>query len=171
MALIVEDGTGKADAESYLSVADATAYHTKMGNKEAWAAVGNEAAKEAMLRQGADYLRDRYFGRWMGVTTTLTQRLDWPRIGTYYRTRQFVASDVVPEEIKNACAELALRAASAALNPDTTQTIKREKIGPIEVEYDEFSPTATSYAAIDAMLAPYLLIGATSGINMPRMRT
>ena len=32
MALEVEDGTGKSTAESYISVADATTYHTARGN-------------------------------------------------------------------------------------------------------------------------------------------
>lgn len=171
MALIVEDGSGKADAESYLSVADATAHHLKMGNKEAWAAVGNEATKEALLRQGANYLRDRYLGQWQGQATVHTQRLDWPRTGTVSRTGAFIAINVVPEEVKAACAELALKAASAALMPDTTQKVKREKVGPIEVEYDEFSPSSAVFIAIDSMLAALLKPGFASGVNMPRMRT
>ncbi|MBW2635985.1 MAG: hypothetical protein JRC86_00410 [Deltaproteobacteria bacterium] len=32
MSIVVEDGTGKADAETLISVADATAYHTARGN-------------------------------------------------------------------------------------------------------------------------------------------
>ena len=36
MALTHEDGTGKADAESYLSVTDADTYHTAHGDPAAW---------------------------------------------------------------------------------------------------------------------------------------
>ena len=38
MAIVTEDGTGKADAESYISVADASTYHAARGNTE-WADV------------------------------------------------------------------------------------------------------------------------------------
>lgn len=171
MALIVEDGSGLANAESYLSVVDATAHHLKMGSKEAWGAVGNEATKEALLRQGANYLRDRYLGQWLGEATVSAQRLDWPRAGATSRTGASIASNVVPEEVKAACAELALKAASTSLMPDATQTVKREKVGPIEVEYNEFSPSSPVFIAIDAMLAALLKPGFASGINMPRTRT
>ncbi len=171
MALIVEDGTGKADAESYLSVVDATAYHTKMGNKEAWASVGNEAAKEAALRQATNYLRNRYYSMWEGSAIASTQRLDWPRSGVPTRDGSGeIPSNSVPEDIEAACAELALKTASGDLMPDTNQAVKREKIGPIEVEYDPYSPSSAVYQSIDAMLAPYLLVGAQPGVNVPLMR-
>ena len=44
MALIVEDGTGLANAESYVSVADATTYHTNYGNT-AWTAIIRSTAR------------------------------------------------------------------------------------------------------------------------------
>lgn len=171
MALDVETGTGSATAESYLSVVDAAAYHLKMGNRDAWALVGNEGAKEAMLRRATNYLRDRYYDMWLGDMAVSTQRLDWPRNGVWTRSGNGLASTIVPEEVKDACAELALRASSAALMPDTSQGIKREKIGPIEVEYDQYSPSAAAFASIDAMLAPYLVSGAQPGLNVPLMRS
>jgi hypothetical protein len=170
MSLIVEDGTGKADAESYISVADATTYHTNMGNRDAWGSIGNEAAKEAVLRQATSFMSNRYFEQWMGYGTNLTQRLDWPRIGVYTRNRNVVANNAIPDQIKAACAELALRAASGELEPDMQQAVKREKIGPIEVEYDQYSPDTPTYLRIDAMLAEFLSAGGASGPNMPLMR-
>ena len=47
MTLIVEDGTGLANAESYVSVADATTYHANIGNT-AWAAITSDATKEQL---------------------------------------------------------------------------------------------------------------------------
>ena len=171
MSLIVEDGTGLADAESYLSVADATTYHTNMGNSVAWAAVGVTAVQEAMLRRATNYLRSRYYNMWEGRAIAAAQRLDWPRWGVPTRDGYgAIASNAVPEEVKNACAELALKAFSADLMPDESQAVKREKIGPIEVEYDQTSSSAPSYVAIDAMLAPFLIAGSRPGLNVPLMR-
>lgn len=171
MALIVENGTGLDNAESYLSVADATAYHTKMGNAVAWDAVGVEAVQEAMLRRATNYLRSRYYSMWAGTPIAPFQRLDWPRWGVpTWDGYNAVASDSVPEDIKAACAELALKAASGDLMPDTSQTVKREKVGPLEVEYDQYSPSSPAYQSIDAMLAPFLLPGSQPGVNVPLMR-
>lgn len=171
MALIVEDGTGLTDAESYLSVADATTYHTKMGSAAAWAAVGVTSVQEAMLRRATNYLRSRYYATWAGMPVAPFQRLDWPRWGVPTRDGgNSLPSNSVPEDIKAACAELALKAATADLMPDSSQTVKREKVGPLEVEYNEYSPSSPAYTSIDAMLAPFLLPGSQPGVNVPLMR-
>ena len=171
MALIVEDGTGLPDAESYISVLDATAYHLKMGRKEAWALVGNEASKEAMLRRATQYLQSRYLGRWKGNPRVFTQVLDWPRTGVETRNMSFVSNAIVPEEVKAACAELALKAFSEDLMPDATQTVKREKVGPLETEYDIYGTPSSKFESIDAMLSAYFSAGGTSPLNVPRVRT
>lgn len=170
MALIVEDGTGLTNAESYLSVVDATAYHTKMGNSAAWAAVGIESVQEAMLRRATNYLRSRYYAMWQGTPIAPFQRLDWPRWGVPTRNGyNAIASNEVPEEVKDACAELALKASTTELMPDSNQAIKREKIGLIEVEYDQYS-APPSFSSVDSMLAPLLLPGSQPGVNVPLMR-
>lgn len=167
--LVVEDGTAKADADSYISAAAADTYHDKRGNT-AWAAL-TEAAKETHLRAATDYLLQIYRKRWGGYRYTATQSLDWPRsfvylepfvhgaVGTY---PYLVANDVVPTEVANACAELALRAIDGALFADLAQGVVREKIGPLETEYDRNSPQAARYVAVEAMLAPYLTRGGDS---------
>lgn len=154
MALVVEDGTGKADAESYISVADAGTWHSNRGNT-AWAAIATEAAKEAALRKATDYMVQVYSLRWKGNRVTATQALDWPREGVEVYGFE-IDSDVLPEAVANACAELALRASAGDLTPDVTRRTLREKVGPIEVEYDPNAPTLPDYQAIDNMLAPYL---------------
>jgi hypothetical protein len=170
MALIVEDGTGLSNAESFMSVAEATAYHLANGNKAAWSEVAGELTKEAMLRQATTYIQNRYFAKWCGHPVLTTQKLDWPRTGVLFRNGGFVASTSVPSEVKAACAELALRAASAALMPDGAPTVTFEKIGPIEVKYEPFTTPADPYAAIDALLAPFLVPGSQSGINAGLVR-
>jgi hypothetical protein len=157
MSLIVEDGTIVPGAESYISVADASTYHTARGNT-AWAALATDALREAALRRATDYMRQAYRSRWQGYKVNEDQALDWPRYDVEVEGYA-VDSDIVPTEIKNACAELALRASAADLNPDLTQGVLSEQVGSIQVTYDKASPQFTRYRAIDAILSPYLKAG------------
>jgi hypothetical protein len=169
MALIVENGTGLANAESYVSVADATTYHANRGNA-AWAALASDTVREQLLRRATDYMMQTYRLRWNGTRVNGVQALDWPRayvkrqdyeyqglngstfIGGYY----YYPSNEVPPEVKNACAELALKASSSTLLADLTQGVKRKKVDVLEIEYDQYSPQTKRYVAIDRLLAPFL---------------
>jgi hypothetical protein len=153
MALITENGTGLADAESFISVADATTYHAAMGNV-AWAVLSTDKMEQC-LRKGAAYMGQVYNSRWQGLRVNNTQALDWPRVGVVANNYAVLAT-VVPTSVQNACAELALRASAGELLADTEQQITRETIGPITTEYDKSSAQAKRYPAIDAMLRPYL---------------
>lgn len=157
MALITEDGAAKADAESYISVADASTYHSNRGNLT-WATMSNQEMEEA-LRRATDYIEQVYRSRWLGYRKTTTQALSWPRSqvpfpdgGVY----AYYADDAVPVELKNACAEMAWKAAAGELAPDIEQRVKREKVDVLEVEYADHGPQYTQYRAIDNLLAPLL---------------
>ena len=173
MSLIVEDGTGKSNAESYISVADADTYHSNRDNTD-WAAL-TTAEKERLLRIATDYMVAVYRLRWDGYRYVNTQALDWPRIYVPVRDicsvnayPEYVDFDVVPVQVKNACAELALKANNETLLADQTQSVIREKVGPIEVEYDKFSPQFKRYLQIDAMLNIYF---ASSANQVKLMRS
>ncbi len=168
MSLICEDGSGKSDSESYISVADASNYHTVRGNT-AWAALTTDALREAALRRATDYMRQAYRSRWQGYKVNEDQALDWPRYNVVVEGYA-IDSDIVPTEIKNACAELALRASAADLNPDLTQGVLSEQVGSIQVTYDKASPQFTRYRAIDAILSPYLKAGG-GGCSMGVIRS
>ena len=154
MALIVEDGTGLADAESYISETEADAFHEKRGNT-AWDSVTD---KEALLRKATDYMQGQYAERWSGYRSTLTQALDWPRSNVTLKDRPghgsyYYASDVVPHAVKRACALLALRAASGDLLTDQGQRKVSVTVGPISTTYDSSSSPTTRYLEIDSMLS------------------
>lgn len=155
MAIICEDGTGLSTAETYISVADASTYFTARAITS-WAAIATDALREGYLRLATEYMLQVYRNRWQGVRYTETQALDWPRTGVV-RDSWVVAIDEIPVEVKRACAELALRASAGTLNPDLSQGVISEKVGPIAVTYDHYSPQSPRYKAIEAMLAPYLL--------------
>lgn len=170
MTLIVEDGTGLATAESYISVADATAYHAAQGNA-AWAALASDTVREQLLRKATGYMGQIYRSQWAGTRHHDTQRLDWPRLYVpkkdFGYTPNYYDPDSVPEDVANACAELALKAVAGDLYADQKQTVIRKEIGPLKFEYDPYGPTTTLYSAVDAMLAPYF---AGSGNTMKAVR-
>jgi len=160
MAIIVEDGTGLTNAETYTSVAEATAYFAARGN-EAWADVEN---KEAALRKATDYMMQAYREHWKGYRVKADQALDWPRYqvpregpgGAFYGGIDYYPHTVVPTEIKNACAELALVAASQDLMPNLERAKRHVSIGPISVSYDRGSAESTRFRAVDMTLRPFL---------------
>lgn len=148
MTLEAEDGSGLPNAEAYISVADADQYFSLRGNI-AWAALA-EPAKEAALRLSTDYMAAVYGPRWCGERLTDTQALDWPRAGF----------SGVPEAVRRANAELAVRASAGPLLGDQGAQVKSETVGPISVTYADGARQDVKYAAVDAALrAAGLLCG------------
>lgn len=161
MSLVVEDGTGLSTAEAYCSVAEATAYHAARGNT-AWGDLDTSVQEQA-LRAATDYMVGEYRMRWSGERKTDEQALDWPRSLVPRKDRGaggYYADDAVPQEVKNACASLALRASTATLRKDQTQRKSSVTIGPIHTTYEAGSKVAATYAEVDAMLKPFLTVSA-----------
>ena len=158
--LNVEDGTGLSNADSYASLAEANLYHANHGNVD-WSDI-DATTKEQLLRKATDYMVAQYRLQYAGYRRYSTQSLDWPRLYVPLIDSlsanvfpQYVDFDIVPVTVKNACAELALKAYTAILMQDLTQGVIREKVDVIEVEYDKFSPQQTRYEQIDAMLSVF----------------
>lgn len=148
MALVVEDGTGLSNAESYLSVTDANTYFTNLGTT-AW--TGTDAVKEAVLRKATQYLDATY--SWAGTIASTTQALNWPREGVEDSQGRDL-DNTVPRAIENATAELALAALSGDLVEITNNSnyAIREKVGDIEVEYRSGAPIDRQYRYVDRLL-------------------
>lgn len=153
--IVPEDGTGLADADSYVSVAICSAYHIAFGNA-AWAAASPDD-QNAALRRATQYIDTRY--SFDGHPFSLTQALAWPRDCV-----NGLADDAWPvKRLSDATCELALRALTDSLYDDAqTGDVKSEKIGPIAVEYigGAFGGQ-TQFTVVDNLLAPYL--GGTGG--------
>lgn len=169
MALVTENGSGLADAESFISVADATAYHAARGNA-AWAALASDTIREQALRKATDYMTQMYRERWAGYRVSTTQALDWPRYevprrdlpgNAYYA---YYPSDAVPAEVARACAELALRAAAGTLLEDEDQRISAVSAGSVSVTFQPGSSPRKTYPAIDGLLRPVLKAGGGIGL-------
>lgn len=154
MALIVEDGSGLPNAESYVSVSTAAAYLTAMGSPDFADAQLSE--QEAALRRATQYLDTRY--TFIGEPMTDTQALQWPRSGApVWPVRGIVA----------ACCELAGRALNDALWSDQDDAqITRETVGPITVEYAHGQNDGqVRFAIVDGLLRG-LVSGAGSRLTL-----
>lgn len=157
MALITENGSIVAGAESLCSVADSNTYHRAIGNEAAWYDKDVDV-KERALRNATIFMRQVYRSRWDGARVSSLQALDWPRYGICVDGFP-VLSTTIPDDVKRACAELALRSLDGPLLPDLdtgNNQIKKDKTGPLETEYFENNTDAKArFPGVDAMLAPY----------------
>lgn len=150
MAIIVEDGSIVAGANSYVSRAACTTYHADRANAE-WAAA-TDAAKDAALIRATELLDASY--SWKGEIASDAQALRWPRYGVIDRDGREIAASVVPTQIQKAINELALLALAGSLvggsasNTSTaTGAVKRVKAGSVEVEYRGDAPAAPPVGA------------------------
>lgn len=108
MAIIVEDGTAKTDAVSYLSVTDANTHHTARGNTQ-WSAL-SDANKETALVRATDYIDKRFGRKFRGHKISSAQALEWPRSAATDNDGFAIGSGEVPSQLKKATAEYAMRA-------------------------------------------------------------
>ena len=161
MAFVAENGTGLASANSLATVEFADDYFEERGIA-AW--TGDDTAKEQALVRATDYVETRWRARFKGSRQfpDTPQALSFPRL--------YIGQDgKVPDGIKKAVSEYALRALTAVLLPDPVVTVGaaveavRKKVGPIETETrysNGGSPGAVvlkPYPAADMLVKPYLL--------------
>lgn len=143
----------------------ATAYWTAAGYV---VPEGTSADQITAARQRGSLVIDRYEPRFTGRRTGgFAQERAWPRAGasTYYG--EAIPSDVVPVAIENASYEAALLELTnpGSLSPVVTgsTTVKREKIGQLEVEY-----AASSWTSVEEMIAMAIpVVTAIEGLLWP----
>lgn len=132
MALIIEDGTGVADANSYATVDEAKAWVAARGK----AFTGDDTAIEQLLLTAMD-LVESFRDQFSGNKTDPAQSLQWPRTGATL-DGVLLPGDFIPKELKYAQIQLALDGESTDLQPTGTgQEVLKEKVDVLEVEYAE----------------------------------
>jgi hypothetical protein len=171
--MIVEDGTGLADANSYLSVAEADAYWAARGNAN-WAAA-TTVAKEAALVNASMYVDLRWGTSITGTPVSSHQILVFPRNGLPACAR----GQTFPLRLKWAVAEYAVLALAGPLAPTpevSARTKYRVKVGPLEEETTYATEVGTGsigmwrvYPLADSLmacLAEITTVGANQGRQM-----
>ncbi len=128
-AIVIEDGTGKTNSNSYVTEAELTTYATDRGIT---LNAADDAAKAILLIQAMDYIESLNF---IGDKYSEAQALQWPRSGAFIDGYS-VDVDSIPTLLKQAQMENAI-GIDGGVNPlanVSRETIK-EKVGDIEVEY------------------------------------
>lgn len=162
--LIVETGAGLANANSYISSAEASTYHMDRGSSAAWTAVVD---KEVAIIEATDYLERVFKSRWRGRRIDSNMSLSWPRYDVRDDDDLDVASNTVPTAVKHATAIMALKAGEAPTTSlfidqsaaDRGVKVDKTKAGPVEVETEYFAGNAslTKYPEVEGLLTPLLL--------------
>ena len=148
MSLVVEDGTGLATANAYISVAGFLAYHVAMNNTSA--ADLTTAETEGAIRYATIWMDARY--RWRGDIVDDDQALGMPtEDGEDDQGRDI---EDLPLKVANACAELALMHTEQQLNPIYgPQVVEQEVVGAVKRRFsDKGGNEGYRYPLIDQML-------------------
>lgn len=155
MSMVVENGTGLSNSNSYVSEAEADAY-VLLRLVPDWANLTVER-KEASLVAATDYIEATYRQAFKGHRMGQTQALSWPREDAYVDGFE-VARNIVPDGVKKAAIELAiLHSQGVPLLPDSiTRGIKREKVDVLEVEYQDGALPMAQFPLPSRLLQPYL---------------
>ncbi len=148
ITLVVEDGTGKPNSNTYADVAYARVIAEQMG----YALPADDAELSSLLLQAMPFIDWQCYG---GQRAVPGQALAWPRKYTTYDGTD-VPSNIVPDQVKRAqIAAVNLITLGTNLYPTTDgQFTTKEKVGPIEVEYsDEFLATWNGQPMFAAVMA------------------
>ncbi|QKF52816.1 DnaT-like ssDNA-binding protein [Pseudomonas graminis] len=140
--LIIEDGAGVPEAESYASAAELGVYAGKFGVT----VPVEEAAQEALLRRAALVMEGM---NWKGKKTSSDQALAWPRRGVEL-DRAIQADNYLPVRIK--CGQMALAAEIHADDIDPIEqrkgAVTKEKVdGAVERDYAVINTTSPRLTA------------------------
>lgn len=166
MALVVEDGTGLASANSYTSVEFADAYFS-MRNVTSWAVLTTEA-KEVSLIKATDYIDAKNTYRFTTKQFNPEQALALPRVFLINAAYEQITG--IPVLWLKAVCEYALIASTKDLFTPASAGAKEIKskevvVGPVKTK-TEFLDTPTqgsflSYPSADRLVIQ--LFGSTSG--------
>jgi hypothetical protein len=166
LTLTKEDGTGKADANSYASVADGDVYHD--GHLYATAWTGASADQKVVALVMATRLIDAEY-QFNGTRTTAGQSLQWPRAMCPEPDNvhvpisvllpipyDYVQYDKVPKAVVQATCEMAreLLIADRTTTP-AGEGLKYQNVGTTQTGYDKTDRRPVLSQVAQVMLAKY----------------
>lgn len=151
MALIIEDGTRKPDAQSYADVATVDAYCAARGYSD-W--TGTNAIKEAAILRAMVYIDGLC---WRGLKASEDQALEWPRGWVEDKNGYAVSAYVVPSQVVHALCEAALRELQSAgwTLPDMGRDDmlnSMEISGAVKLSWSASAPNRTDITIVKTIL-------------------
>lgn len=157
MSVTLVETPGAANANTYATQAEADAYFAaRLPLVPPWDEADDPTAALAMAARVLDSFvqalkvyvpasttggsKAYYITRraWTGAPATTTQKMAWPRINMYDRNNNLIASDVIPQDLKDAQCELAgqlLITDSTLDNAVRVQGITSVKAGSVAVTF------------------------------------
>ena len=155
ITITVEDGSGVANANSFVTIAEVRAYGEARG-------VTLPAADDSlavMVIKACDYL-EAQSSRYQGEIANESQSLQWPRIDVYLNGSETeFPSNQIPKQLKAAqCAAVIAINEGVDIMPNYSASnfVTEETVGPITTKYADptkvgIAPTLT---AVEALLQP-----------------
>lgn len=144
MEIIVENGSGVVNSNSYVTTTEFKEYASSRGET----IPDEEESQKALLLQAMDYLQYQY--QYKGNKTYPELELEFPRTGL---TQFGFAKDQIPRVIQVAQMRLAIISFTEDLFPVSGSGTVREKVDVIEVQYSDTGSTGRfSSPLIDSML-------------------
>jgi hypothetical protein len=164
MALIIEDGTNVANADSFATVAECRTYADNRGLTLPAA----DADVEVLLRKGTDYLNS-IESKFQGYRYYYAdgQALCFPR-GDIYEFDRYIGMEI-PQRLKDAQCQLAFDANSnTLLSAGDGREVIEKKVGPLTTKWNPNGSTSPQYdpVAALALLEPLFKAGSGSSINL-----
>ena len=147
MAIIVEDGSIVANANSYVSDAELSTYAADRG-------ITLTGTVSQLLIKAMDYIESQAF---IGYKSIETQPLQWPRYGAVIDGYE-LNSDVIPQLLKDAQMATAI-SIDSGVDPLVTigRQIKAESLGPMSTQYMDNSTASEIIRTIDSKLQKLLV--------------
>ncbi len=152
VVLVVEDGTGKSDANSYTTAAEGDIYHEKHLFSDDWDNATLVRKEEALMM--STRLIDENI-EWQGARIKKDQALSWPRANVPDRDGFIFNNTEIPTELKDAIAEFArwlLMEDRTA--EDDAKGFKKLKAGSLAMEVDRFDRASILPNVVVRMLVP-----------------
>lgn len=167
ITVTVEDGTPVANANSYISVADADAFLANDPFVTDWAALSADVKGQYLIK--ARQILDARV-TWKGARTYVEQLLAWPRSDVIDGDGVEIEDDVIPLKVAQAQAQLAAYLKTNG-DPDAaneTQGFKKIKAGSVELEIDKDDRANSLPDAILALVAD-LGVGNEGGFQQVKL--
>lgn len=162
------------NANSFLTLAEATAYYDTRLPVSEWEDADSQEAllimatrlMVSMYSPSRKLVRmtppeDSYYlvkPTWTGSVATSTQSLPWGRIGMFDRNGNAIPSNVIPTDLKNATAELAIHLSKGDRTFDSdasVQGLKSVSAGSVSLSFkDSFDATKVIPDVVFDMLVP-----------------
>lgn len=151
--IIVEDGSGVANANAYVDVAAVKAYAEARGVS----LPSDDDAIAAMIIKATDYL-ESFACKYQGRKTDCAQSLQWPRTGVVMCCEDF-PSNQIPKQLKSAQASAVLiQNEGLVLQPNVTAQdyVIEETVGPITTKYANpiQAGISATFTALESLLEP-----------------